>query len=89
MRPIKEAELIQYAKDRDAAIVDCIKTDTLEPFKEFVKNNLPKGFVLPSDEALSISIRQMCLHCTNIPDEIKGKAVNWLTERGYHLDFAE
>lgn len=85
---------IEYAVDRDKAIVECINTDTLEPFKAFIskwadRGIFPKCFMLPSDEVLNISIRQMCLHCTDIEPEIKGKAVDWLTSRGYHLDMTD
>ena len=87
-------EIIEYAKDRDKAIVESIKADSVEPFKAFVneyfgKGTYPKCFGLPSDEVLAISIRQMCLHCVGIDHETKGIAVDWLTSRGYHLDFTE
>lgn len=83
-------EIIEYAKDRDEAIVESIKADSLEPFKAFIKKYFaknPSHFELPSDEVLSITIRQICLHCVGIDHETKGKAVDWLTSRGYHLDF--
>ena len=84
-------EVRQYAPDRDDAVVACIDGDTLEPFKAFVAKYAAKGFFpdcfeLPSDEVLEISIRQMCLHCTNIPHDIKGKAVDWLTSHNHKLD---
>lgn len=84
----------EYATDRDAAIVECINTDSLDAFKAFVtkyqdKRFFPACFELPSDAVLEISIRQMCLHCTSIEPEIKGRAVDWLTSRGHHLDFTD
>ena len=85
-------EIVEYAKDRDEAIVESIKADSLEPFKAFIEKysaKYPSCFELPSDEVLSISIRQMCLHCVGIDHETKGIAVDWLTSRGYHLDFTE
>lgn len=85
-------EMIKYAKDRDKAIVESIKADSLAPFKLFIAKyqvSFPECFLLPSDEVLEISIRQMCLHCTNIDYETKGKAVEWLVNRGFHLDFTD
>ena len=84
----------EYADDRDAAIVECIKTDSLDAFKAFVtkyqdKRFFPACFELPSDAVLEISIRQMCLHCTRIEPEIKGLAVDWLASRGHHLDYTD
>lgn len=86
--------MIDYAKDRDKAIVESIKADSVEPFKAFVneyseKGTFPKCFNLPSDEVLALAIRQMCLHCVSIDPETKGKAVDWLTSRGYHLDYTD
>ena len=83
-----------YAIERDIAVVESIKTDSVEPFKAFIAKYQGKGFFpdcfeVPSDEVLEISIRQMCLHCVGIEPEIKGKAVDWLTSRGYHLDFTQ
>ena len=81
----------EYATDRDAAIVECIKTDSLDAFKAFVtkyqdKRFFPACFELPSDSVLEISIRQMALHCTRIEPEIKGRAVDWLTSHNHKLD---
>lgn len=87
-------EMCEYAKDRDEAVLKSIRADSTEPFRKFVKEYNEKGFFpscfeLPSEEVLEISIRQMCLHCTNIDPETKGLAVEWLTSRGLHLDFTE
>lgn len=83
--------MIEYAKDRDMAIVKAIETESVEPFKEFVAKYqalgyYPECFDLPSDNVLEISIRQMALHCTSIPTEIKGKAVEWLVNNNHKLD---
>ena len=83
--------MIEYSEGRDKAIIECIKTDSVEPFKAFInswKNRgvFPDCFELPSDEVLAISIRKMCLHCTNIAPEIKGHAVNWLLDHNYSLE---
>ena len=83
-----------YCDGRDEAIVECIRTDSVEPFKNFIdewkkRGIFPKCFALPKDEVLAISIRQMALHCTNIEPEVKGLAVDWLTSRGHHLDFTD
>lgn len=85
------SKISDYAIERDEAIVSCIENDSVVPFKTFVERWEKKGvfplcFALPSDEVLAISIRQMCLHCTTIEPVIKGKAVEWLTENGHHLD---
>lgn len=87
-------DCFEYATDRDKAIIASIKGDTLEPFKAFVDKYAKLGiypacFALPADEVLEISIRQMALHATAIDYETKGRAVEWLTDRGYHLDFTE
>lgn len=84
-------EILEYAKDRDNAIFECIATDTVDPFKAFVNKYNDKGFYpdcfkLPNDDVLEISIRQMALHCTSIAPEIKGMAVDWLLNRNHHLD---
>ena len=76
-------ELKQYAIDRDQAVRESIKTDSVEPFKAFIKKHaevFPKCFEVPSDKVLEISIRQMALHCTSIEPEIKGLAVDWRSE---------
>ncbi len=83
------SKISDYAIERDEAIVSCIETDSVIPFKTFVEKWEKKGvfplcFSLPSDEVLAISIRQMCLHCTAIEPVIKGKAVEWLTKNGHH-----
>lgn len=83
--------VIEYAKDRDAAVVESIKTDSVEPFKAFIakyqrQGVFPRCFYLPNDDVLEISIRQMALHCTNIDPMTKGLAVDWLTKNGHHLD---
>ena len=87
-------EICEYAIERNKAIVESIKADSVEPFKAFVKKFndagfFPECFELPSDEVIAISIRQMCLHCTSIDPETKGIAVDWLTSRGYHLDYTD
>lgn len=87
-------EIIEYAEARDKAIVESIKTDSVQPFRRFIneqglKGILPPCFTLPSDKVLEISIRQMAIHCTNIEPEIKGKAVDWLLSHGHDLDYTK
>ena len=87
-------DMIDYAIKRDEAIVESIRTDSVQPFRRFIneqclKGVLPACFELPPDEVLNISIRQMCLHCTNIAPEIKGLAVDWLLKNGHDLDFTK
>lgn len=87
-------EMKEYAIKRDEAIIESIRTDSVQPFRRFMneqglKGVLPACFVLPSDEVLEISIRQMALHCTNISPEIKGQAVDWLIKNGHDLDFTK
>ncbi len=87
-------ELVAYAKSRDAAIVKSIREDSVEPFKEFVREQSKKGifpscFALPNDDVLKISIMQMSIHCTEIEPEIKGRAVDWLLSHGHDLDFTK
>ena len=86
--------MIDYAIKRDEAIIESIRTDSVQPFRRFIneqslKGVLPACFELPTDEVLEISIRQMCLHCTNIAPEIKGLAVDWLLKNGHDLDFTK
>lgn len=87
-------EMKEYAIKRDEAIVESIRTDSVQPFRRFIneqtqKGTLPACFELPTDEVLNISIRQMCLHCTDIEPEIKGLAVDWLLKNGHDLDFTK
>ena len=87
-------EMKEYAIKRDEAIVESIRTDSVQPFRRFIneqclKGTLPACFELPTDEVLNISIRQMALHCTNIAPEIKGLAVDWLLKNGHDLDFTK
>ena len=85
-------EIFQYATNRDKAIAECIKVDSVIPFKAFIARNrdqFPECFELPSDEVLAVSIRQMCLHCKDIDPETKGRAVEWLVNRGFHLDLED
>jgi hypothetical protein len=89
-----ENEIVEYAIKRDEAIVESIRTDSVQPFRRFIneqslKGILPACFMLPSDEILEISIRQMALHCTSIEPEIKGLAVDWLVKNGHDLDFTK
>lgn len=84
-------KLNAYVEDRDAAIIESIRTDSVEPFKAFIEKHkalgaYPECFNLPSDEVLEISIRKMSLYCVKIPPEIKGLAVNWLLERNCDLN---
>lgn len=85
-------DMIDYAIKRDEAIVECIRTDSVEPFKAFIRKHaeaFPPCFEIPSDNVLEISIRQMCLHCSGIAPEIKGLAVDWLLKNGHDLDFTK
>lgn len=87
-------DMKDYAIKRDEAIIESIRTDSVQPFRRFIneqclKGVLPACFELPTDEVLNISIRQMCLHCTNIAPEIKGLAVDWLLKNGHDLDFTK
>lgn len=87
-------DMIEYAIKRDEAIIESIRTDSVQPFRRFIneqclKGTLPACFELPTDEVLNISIRQMCLHCTDIAPEIKGLAVDWLLKNGHDLDFTK
>lgn len=87
-------DLKEYAIKRDEAIIESIRTDSVQPFRRFIneqclKGTLPACFELPTDEVLNISIRQMALHCTNIAPEIKGLAVDWLLKNGHELDFTK
>lgn len=82
---------IQYAIDRDTAITECLLTNSVEPFKDFLNiyksaGVLPKCFETIPDNVLEITIRKMSLHCNDIPTELKGQAVEWLLNRGYDLD---
>ena len=84
--------MIQYAKDRDEAIVESIRADSVEPFKKFIEKYsiiFPDCFTPPTDDILAISIRQMALHCTEIEPEIKGRAVEWLINNHHDLDFTK
>lgn len=87
---LKES-LKDYVSDRDAAIIESIRKDSVEPFKAFIEKHkalgtYPDCFKLPSDEVIEISIRKMSLQCVKIPPEIKGLSVNWLLSRGYDLN---
>ena len=87
-------EIEEYCIGRDKAIVESIRRDSVEPFREFIEQwkdsgIFPPCFALPEDGILAISIRQMALHCTEIEPEIKGMAVDWLLKRGHDLDFTK
>lgn len=82
---------IQYAIDRDKAITECLLTNSVEPFKDFLNiyksaGVLPVCFETIPDKVLEITIRKMSLHCNDIPAELKGQAVEWLLNRGYDLE---
>ena len=86
------SKIRQYAIDRDQAVRESIRTDSVEPFKAFIRKHaeaFPPCFEIPSDKVLEISIRQMALHCTDIEPEIKGLAVDWLLKNGHDLDFTK
>jgi len=87
-------ECFDYAKGRDEAIIECIRTDSVQPFRDFIygwrdSGHFPPSFTLPEDETLAISVRQLALHCINIAPEIKGQAVEWLLSRGHSLDITD
>lgn len=82
--------LKEYVEERDKAITESIKADSVEPFKDFIRKNaltgsLPDCYKLPPDEVLAISLRKAALHCINIEPIYKGLAVNWLLDNGYDL----
>lgn len=71
----------EFVKDRDTAIM---KFD-LKKFKRFIiKWHHSRS--LPSDEVLEITMRKMCLECTQIPAENKIQACEWLIAHGYLTD---
>lgn len=82
-------DIKDYVKERDEALTESIKKDSVEPFKAFlIKNsvNIPNCYTMPPDIVLEISIRKVAIHCKNVEPLYKGLAVNWLLERGYDLD---
>lgn len=77
-----------YVSDRDEATIEAVKTDSLEPFKNFINKYktlgfFPTCFSLPSDDVLEISVRKMVIHETRAPQDVKDKATEWLLSRGY------
>ena len=73
----------EFVKDRDTAIM---KFD-LKKFKRFIiKWHHSRS--LPSDEVLEITMRKMCLECTQIPTENKIQACEWLISHGYLTDMS-
>lgn len=83
--------LTSYADARDRAIIDSLKADSVEPFRAFIEAQrqlgvLPPCFTDVSDKVLEISIRKMSLYCINVPAQLKGESVEWLTSRGYDLE---
>lgn len=72
-----------YVKERDEALTESIKKDSVEPFKAFlIKNNVN----IPNDKFLPIFVRKAAIHSQNVEPLYKGLAVNWLLDRGYDLD---
>ena len=76
-----KARIKEFVKDRDTAIMEF----DLKNFKRFLKkwHNFRS---LPSDKVLEISMRTMCLECTQIPAENKIQACEWLISHGYLTD---
>lgn len=82
-------DIKDYVKERDEAITESIKEDSLEPFKAFLIKfsvNIPNCYTMPPDKVLEISIRKVAIHSNGVEPLYKGLAVNWLLERGYDLD---
>ena len=85
----KDEQITKYVKDRDEAIIKCLKEDSLEPLKVFTAKYQILGFVIqlnPPDEVLEIAVRKMAYHSTNIPQELRDKAEKWLIDHGSSTD---
>ena len=73
----------EFVKDRDTAIMEL----DLKKFKRFIKKwHFPGSILSDSDEVLKITMRKMCLECTQIPTKNKIQACEWLIAHGYLTD---
>lgn len=57
-------DMKEYSTKRDEAIVECIRTDSVQPFRNFInkqikKGTLPECFELPTDEVLKLYLTMM------------------------------
>ena len=63
---------MDFAKERDKAFIEFVRTDNIEPIKAYAKKY---GIKMPKDEAiLKAGIYKAVQECTNIPQEIKDAA---------------
>lgn len=64
--------LRQYSKDRDNAIIELVKTGSLEEWYKVAKKY---GMMFPKNERiLKASLYKAAQACVNIPEEVKEKA---------------
>lgn len=76
----------QWRKELHAAIC----SQDVEGFKSFYakweKLGMYEARMLPEDEVIEVLLRKMALCVTDIPENVKQSAREWLKERGHKTD---
>lgn len=74
-------DISQYAKERDKAFIDFVETGSLKKV-----NALCKKYGVPQPRSIKgkkAGIYKAVQYCTNIPEEVKGKAAKKCLELGF------
>ena len=79
----------KFVKERDKMLCRC----SVDELRKFVNNNADlygldfvEVFNLMNDEIAEATMYKMIYHCTNIPLNIRERAVKWLTEHNFSLE---
>lgn len=71
----------QYAKDRDAAIIDAVMNDKWDKARQFCKKYDAE---IPENETVfKVGIYKAAQYCVNIPEEVRVKAMRKCLTMGF------
>lgn len=81
-----EKKLEQFCKERDEAVLSFDVAIFKDFYRRWVKLGVYESRLLPPDNIIEISLRQMVLGLANPPEDKLSEAKEWLLARGYSLD---
>lgn len=74
-------EIGQYAKDRDAAIIDAVMKDNWNTARQFCKKY---NVEIPANETVfKVGIYKSAQYCVNIPEEVRTAAMCKCLKMGF------
>ena len=74
------AQIKDFIKRRDAAVLAAVRDNNIEPMREFVKL---EGIEPGADRALYATAHKYCCNICNMPACLKAKSKIWLEENGF------